>query len=427
VIWLLVGLLLLLAALGAPLFALLGAVALLGFHAAGQEGVAVAVEFYRLSDMPALIAIPLFTLAGYLLAESQAPQRLVRLTNALFGWLPGGLAIVAVCACTLFTAFTGATGVTIIALGAVLYPALRQAHYGENFSLGLLTASGSLGLLLVPSMPLILYGVVAQQFQTTPPVSIDALFRAGVLPCALMVVLLGAYSAWHVRKVARPAGGGLAELWAATRAAAWEIPLPFVILLGIYSGRLAASEAAAATALYVLVVTVLIRREIPLGELPRVIRHAMVLVGGILVILGFSLALTNWLIDAEVPDKLFAFLRTTIPEDRPFLFLLALNVFLLVFGMLLEGFPAIILLVPLVLPVALKYRVDPVHLGIIFLANLQLGIFLPPLGINLFIASARFRRPVLTLVRAAVPFFLIMLAAVLIITYWPALSLALVR
>jgi len=385
------------------------------------------VEFYRLSDMPALIAIPLFTLAGYLLAESQAPQRLVRLTNALFGWLPGGLAIVAVCACTLFTAFTGATGVTIIALGAVLYPALRQAHYGENFSLGLLTASGSLGLLLVPSMPLILYGVVAQQFQTTPPVSIDALFRAGVLPCALMVVLLGAYSAWHVRKVARPAGGGLAELWAATRAAAWEIPLPFVILLGIYSGRLAASEAAAATALYVLVVTVLIRREIPLGELPRVIRHAMVLVGGILVILGFSLALTNWLIDAEVPDKLFAFLRTTIPEDRPFLFLLALNVFLLVFGMLLEGFPAIILLVPLVLPVALKYRVDPVHLGIIFLANLQLGIFLPPLGINLFIASARFRRPVLTLVRAAVPFFLIMLAAVLIITYWPALSLALVR
>ncbi len=426
-IWLLVGLLLLLAALGAPLFALLGAVALLGFHAAGQEGVAVAVEFYRLSDMPALIAIPLFTLAGYLLAESQAPQRLVRLTNALFGWLPGGLAIVAVCACTLFTAFTGATGVTIIALGAVLYPALRQAHYGENFSLGLLTASGSLGLLLVPSMPLILYGVVAQQFQTTPPVSIDALFRAGVLPCALMVVLLGAYSAWHVRKVARPAGGGLAELWAATRAAAWEIPLPFVILLGIYSGRLAASEAAAATALYVLVVTVLIRREIPLGELPRVIRHAMVLVGGILVILGFSLALTNWLIDAEVPDKLFAFLRTTIPEDRPFLFLLALNVFLLVFGMLLEGFPAIILLVPLVLPVALKYRVDPVHLGIIFLANLQLGIFLPPLGINLFIASARFRRPVLTLVRAAVPFFLIMLAAVLIITYWPALSLALVR
>lgn len=426
-IWVVVGVLILLAALGAPLFAILGAIALLGFHLAGQEGIAVAVEFYRLSDMPALIAIPLFTLAGYILAESRTPQRLVRLTNALVGWLPGGLAIVAVLACTLFTAFTGATGVTIIALGAVLYPALRQARYGEKFSLGLLTASGSLGLLLVPSMPLILYGVVAQQFQTSPPVSIDALFRAGVLPCLLMVVMLGLYSAWHVRDVARPPPPPPGELWAAVKDAVWEIPLPFVILAGIYSGKLAASEAAAATALYVLVVTVLIRREIRLAQLPEVIRHAMVLVGGILVILGFSLALTNWLIDAEVPEKLFQFLRTHIPESNPFLFLLALNLFLLVFGMLLEGFPAIILLVPLVLPVALRYGIDPVHLGIIFLANLQLGIFLPPLGINLYIASARFRQPVMTLVRAAVPFFLIMLAATLIITYWPGLSLWLAR
>lgn len=426
-IWVLVGVLVLLAALGAPLFAILGAIALIGFHMAGQEGVAVAVEFYRLSDMPALIAIPLFTLAGYILAESRTPQRLVRLTNALVGWLPGGLAIVAVLACTLFTAFTGATGVTIIALGAVLYPALLQAQYGEKFSLGLLTASGSLGLLLVPSMPLILYGVVAQQFQTTPPVSIDALFKAGVLPCLLMVVMLGVYSAWHVRDVPRPPRATAGELWAALKDAAWEIPLPFVILIGIYSGKLAASEAAAATALYVLIVTVLIRREIRLAQLPQVIRHAMMLVGGILVILGFSLALTNWLIDAEVPEKLFQFLRTHIPESNPFLFLLALNLFLLIFGMLLEGFPAIILLVPLVLPVAVRYGIDPVHLGIIFLANLQLGIFLPPLGINLYIASARFRKPVMTLVRAAVPFFLIMLAATLIITYWPGLSLWLAR
>jgi tripartite ATP-independent transporter DctM subunit len=427
VIWLLIAALVLLALLGAPLFALLGAIALIGFRFAGQEGIAVAVEFYRLSDMPALIAIPLFTLAGYLLAESQAPRRLVRLTNALFGWMPGGLAVVAVCACTLFTAFTGATGVTIIALGAVLYPALRQAKYGEQFSLGLLTASGSLGLLLVPSMPLILYGVVAQQFQTTPPVSIDALFRAGLLPCLLMVVMLGAYSAWHMRALPRPPKPPRGELRAALRESAWEIPLPFVILIGIYSGKLAASEAAAATAMYVLIVTVLIRREIPFAELPRVFRHAMMLVGGILLILGFSFALTNWLIDANVPDRLFQFLSAHIPESQPFLFLLALNLFLLVSGMLLEGFPAIILLVPLVLPVALRYGVDPVHLGIIFLANLQLGIFLPPLGINLYIASARFGKPVMTLVRAAVPFFFILLAATLIVTYWPGLSLALAR
>lgn len=425
-IWLIVGLLLVLAAIGAPLFALIGAIALLGFHAGGQDGVAVAVEFYRLADMPALIAIPLFTLAGFLLAESRAPQRLVRLTNALFGWLPGGLAIVAVLACAMFTAFTGATGVTIVALGAVLYPALLQQNYGEKFSLGLLTASGSLGLILVPSMPLILYGVVAQQFHTTPPVTIDALFKAGVLPCLLMVVLLSIYSVWHARKVGVTRAQVTArEVRAALLGAAWELPLPFVILGGIYSGKLAASEAAAATALYVLIVTVLIRREIALAKLPRIAREAMLLVGAILVILGFSLALTNWLIDAEVPAKLFSAIQAHISSRAAFL--LILNAFLLVFGMLLEGFPAIILLVPLVLPVALNYGVDPVHLGILFLANLQLGIFLPPVGMNLFIASMRFDKPVLTLVRASVPFFLILLAAVLVITYWPALSLVLVR
>jgi len=415
-----------LAVLGAPLFALIAAIALLGFHAAGQEGVAVAVEFYRLADMPALIAIPLFTLAGYLLAESRAPQRLVRVSNALLGWLPGGLAIVAVLACALFTAFTGATGVTIVALGAVLYPALLQAKYGERFSLGLLTASGSLGLILVPSMPLILYGVVAQQFHTTPPVSIDALFKAGVLPCALMVAMLSIYSIWHARRVGVVGERTSArELVAALRDAAWEIPLPFVILGGIYSGKLAASEAAAATALYVLIVTVLIRREVPIAKLPKVAREAMLLVGAILIILGFSLALTNWLIDAEVPEKLFTAIQGSITSKG--VFLLVLNLFLLVFGMLLEGFPAIIILVPLVLPVAMHYEVDPIHLGILFLANLQLGIFLPPVGMNLFIASMRFDKPVITLVRASVPFFLILLAAVLVITYWPGLSLAFVR
>lgn len=415
-----------LAALGAPLFALIAAVALLGFHAAGQEGIAVAVEFYRLADMPALIAIPLFTLAGFLLAESRAPQRLVRLTNALLGWLPGGLAIVAVLACAMFTAFTGATGVTIVALGAVLYPALLQQKYGEKFSLGLLTASGSLGLILVPSMPLILYGVIAQQFHTTPPVTIDALFIAGVLPCALMVSLLAAYSMWHARRVGvvREVVGGR-ELLAALRDTLWELPLPFVVLGGIYSGKLAASEAAAATALYVAIVTILIRREIPFAKLPAIARESMLLVGAILIILGFSLGLTNWLIDAGVPEKLFAAIQGSIASRE--VFLLVLNAFLLVFGMLLEGFPAIIILVPLVLPVALNYGIDPVHLGILFLANLQLGIFLPPVGMNLFIASMRFGKPVLTLVRASLPFFLILLAAVLVITYWPALSLALVR
>ncbi len=424
-IWLIAGALLLLAALGAPLFALIAAIALVGFNASGQPGTAVAIEFYRLADMPALIAIPLFTLAGYMLAESQAPRRLVRLTNALFGWLPGGLAIVSICACAFFTAFTGATGVTLVALGAVLYPALRHAHYDERFSLGLLTASGSMGLLLAPSMPLILYGVVAQQFHTTPPVAIDALFKAGLLPSLLMIVLLSLYSAWRARDVPRPPPIAAGEVWAAVKDAAWELPLPFVILIGIYAHFLAPSEAAAATTLYVLIVTVLIRREIKLGELPRVIREAMLLVGAILIVLGFSLALTNWLIDADVPESLFAWLQAGIASKLGFL--LVLNAFLLVFGMLLEGFPAIILLVPLVLPIAIHYGVDPIHLGIIFLANLQIGIFLPPAGMNLFIASARFGQPATTIIRACLPFYAILFACVLIITYWPELSLALVR
>jgi len=417
--------LLLLAALGAPLFALIAAIGLIGFNIAGQPGTAVAIEFYRLADMPALVAIPLFTLAGYLLAESEAPRRLVRLTNALFGWLPGGLAIVSICACTLFTAFTGATGVTLVALGAVLYPALRHSHYPERFSLGLLTASGSLGLLLVPSMPLILYGVVAQQFHTTPPVSIDTLFKAGLLPCLLMVVVLSIYSAWIARDLPRPARSSAREVWQAVTAAGWELPLPFVILAGIYSGKLAASEAAAATALYVLIVTVLIRREIRLAELPRVIREAMLLVGAILIVLGFSLALTNWLIDQDVPERLFGMMKAGI--DSRIGFLLLLNAFLLVFGMLLEGFPAIIILVPLILPVALHYGVDPIHLGIIFLANLQIGIFLPPVGMNIFIASARFNRAPTAVIRASLPFYALLLLCVLVITYWPDLSLALTR
>jgi tripartite ATP-independent transporter DctM subunit len=332
---------------------------------------------------------------------------------------------VSICACALFTAFTGATGVTLVALGAVLYPALRHAHYPQRFSLGLLTSSGSLGLLLVPSMPLILYGVVAQQFHTTPPVSIDALFRAGLLPCLLMIVVLSGYSAWQARAVPRPPRASRAELWGALKDAAWEIPLPFVILAGIYSGKLAASEAAAATVLYVLVVTVAIRREIRLAELPRVIREAMLLVGAILIVLGFSLALTNWLIDADVPERLFALMKAGI--DSKLAFLLLLNAFLLVFGMLLEGFPAIIILVPLVLPIALHYGVDPVHLGIIFLANLQIGIFLPPVGMNLFIASARFGASPTAVIRACLPFYALLLLCVLVITYWPELSLVLVR
>lgn len=424
--WLLALLLVLLAFLGAPFFALIAAVALFGLARADYDLTIAAAEFYRLTEVPVLVAIPLFTVAGYLLGESRAPQRLVRLTDALFGWMPGGLAVVALVSCALFTAFTGATGVTIVALGAVLYPALVHARYGQRFTLGLVTTSGSLGLLFAPSLPLIVYAVVAQQLNTTPPVGVDDLFRAGLLPGLLMLGLLVAHAIWSGPPRAEATTRWSArELAAAAWDARWEIPLPLVVVGGIYGGWFAPSEAAAVTALYVSVVVLLIRREVAFADVPRVFREAMLLVGAILVILGCALALTNWLIDADIPGRLFELIRGRI--ESKVLFLLVLIVFLLFFGMLLEGYPAIIILVPIVLPIAMKYGVDPVHFGILFLAILQLGFFTPPLGMNLFIASYRFGTPVLEVIRACAPFFAILLASVLVITFWPQLSLALVR
>ncbi len=411
-----------LALLGAPLFVVIALSALLGFTATDTDLMAVAVEFYRLAEMPILLAIPLFTFAGYLLSESGAPARLVELSEALLGWMPGGLAVVALVACALMTAFTGASGVTIVALGALLYPALRQAGYPENFNLGLLTSAGSLGVLFAPALPLILYAVVVQQMGMGEPFTVDDMFTAGLLPGLLMISLMAAYSMWVGRS--RPPTPFRWErarraLWRAR----WELPLPILVLGGIYSGLFAVSEAAAVTALYVLVVEVLILREIPLGRLPAVIRESMTLVGAILVILGLSLASTNYLIDAEVPERLFGWINAHVSD--PLAFLILLNLFLLVLGTLLDVFSALMIVVPLVVPVALGYGIDPVHLGIVFLANMQIGYFTPPVGMNLFIASHRFGKPVLQLYRATLPFFFILLGAVLIITYWPALSLGL--
>jgi tripartite ATP-independent transporter DctM subunit len=417
-------LLLVLALLGAPLFALIASSALLGFRREDVDLSVVAIEIYRLAEMPALVAIPLFTFAGYVLGESRAPDRLVRLTHVLLGGLPGGLAVVSLVTCALFTAFTGASGVTIVALGALLYPALLGAGYPERFSLGLVTTSGSLGLLFAPALPLILYGVVAQQVHLTEPVRIDEIFAAGVLPGVLMVVALSAWSLWTCRgAVAVRPRSSWSEARAALLESIWEIPLPFVVLGGIYGGAFALSEAAAVTALYVVVVEVGIRREIRLGKLAAVMRESMVMVGAILIILGVSLASTNYLIDTEVPTRMFEFIRAQI--DSRLTFLILLNLFLLALGMMLDIFSALVIIVPIILPVAVGYGVDPVHLGIIFLANMQLGYITPPVGMNLFIASYRFERPVIEVYRATVPFFVILLATVLVITYWPALSLAL--
>ncbi|MBD3670125.1 MAG: TRAP transporter large permease subunit [Gammaproteobacteria bacterium] len=412
-----------LALLGVPLFVVIASGALVGYYTSEIDLSAIAIEFYRIAEMPVLIAIPLFSFAGYVLSESNAPKRLLRMTNAFLGWAPGGLAIVAIVASAMLTALTGASGVTIVALGALLYPAMAQAGYRENFNLGLITSAGSLGLLFAPSLPLILYGVIAQQMSLGgDPFTLDDMFLAGIMPGILMMGLLALWSYWKNRDNELTTFS-----WVRARdaliEAKWELPLPFIIIGGIYSGYFAISEAAAVTALYVVIVEVFILREIPLPKLPDVARNSMVLVGGILVILGVSLASTNVLIDNGVPDRMFEFIRSHI--DDKLTFLIMLNIFLLLLGAMLDIFSALVLMVPLLLPIAIGYGIDPVHFGIIFLANMQLGYFTPPVGMNLFIASYRFAKPVMQLYRATLPFFFILLLAVLIITYWPGLSLGL--
>lgn len=411
-------LLVLIAVFGAPLFTIIAASAMLGYQGEQIDLMAIAIEILGIAEMPFLSAIPLFTFAGYLLSASRAPQRLVRLTKALLGWMPGGLALVSLAACAFFTAFTGASGVTIIALGAILYPALAHDGYPERFNLGLVTTSGSLGLLFAPSLPIILYGVIAE-------VSIDNLFRAGVLPGLLMLVMLAGWSLWVNRENRSPLRDfSLREVGGAVREAIWELPLPVVVLGGIYSGYFAVSEAAAITAVYVLLVEVVVLREITLPQLPRIMRDSMLLVGGILIILGVSLASTNYMIDANIPQRLLSVVAELVTSQGTFLVLLLL--FLLVLGAILDIFSAIVLVVPLILPIAAQYGVDPIHLGIVFLAAMQLGYLTPPVGLNLFIASYRFDKPIMQVYSATLPFLLILAASVIVIAYWPQLSLWLV-
>ncbi len=410
-------LLLLVSLLGAPIFAVVSAIGLIAFHHAGIDLSALIVEFYRLVNFPALIAIPLFTFAGYVLAESGAPRRGIKLAQALFGWMPGGLAIVALLCTAVFTAFTGASGVTIVALGGLIYPALLKEKYPERFALGLMTTSGSLGLLFPPSLAIILYSIVAK-------VNIDQLFLAGLVPGILLVVVLSIYS---VRTAVAAGVPRIPFVWknvfAALKDAAWEVPLPFLVIGGIYAGVITATEAAAVTAFYVLVVEVLILRDVKFfGDLPRVLRESMILVGAILVMLGAAMGVTNYLIDEQIPMKLFEFIHLYV--DSKIVFLLLLNVFLLVMNMI-EIFSAIIIVVPLIVPVAMQYQVDPVHLGVIFLLNLELGYMTPPLGLNLFLSSLRLNRPLTEAYRSVVPFFVLLLAVLLLVTYVPSLSLIL--
>ena len=412
--------------IGVPIYAVILAATMAGFVYLDIDLMAIAVELYRLVDMPLLISLPLFTFAGYILSESHASQRLINLTRAFFGWMPNGLAFVVVVACALFTAFTGASGVTILALGALFYPALMKANYGDKFSIGLVTTSGSLGLLLPPSVPLIIYGIIMQQMNIGKEYDFVDIFVAGLGPALLMMLVVILWVSWSNRHNTLPTTTfSFNEVKKVLRNSIWDLPLPIIVFAGIFSGKLAISETAAVTALYVLIIEVLVYRDIPLKRLPEITVESMTMIGGIILVLGAAMAFTNFLIDAEVPNEIFAWIKEHV--DSKFTFLLLLNVFLLLIGAVLDIFSALVIVVPLILPVAIAYGVNPLHLGVIFLANMQIGYFTPPVGMNLFIASYRFNRSILDLYHASIPFMFVFLFAVLVITYWPDLSLFLVN
>jgi len=478
------------ALLGVPLFAIFGGVALYNYGQADLNTIAIISEYYKLASQPVLLTIPLFTFAGYMLAESKAPNRLVNVAHSCLGWMPGGLAIVTIFSCAFFTAFTGASGVTIIALGGLLYPILMKEKYGDKFSMGLVTCCGSLGLLFPPSLPLILYGLIGK-------VSIDQLFIAGLIPGFIIIMILSSYAITVYvtntqkggrkkidrRKLVIDITKGILiflisaavlgfAIWAlsylyyalvlwfplfsvpkflmfllivsvvgvvvahkfypkqkivkALREAIWELPLPILILVFIYGGYITVSEAAAVTAFYVFFVEVFIYRDVKIfTDVPRIIRESMLLVGGILIILGVAMGLTNYLIDQEVPFKIFNWVSQYIHSK--WMFLIALNIFLLIVGCMMDIFSAVIVVVPIITPIALRYGVDPVHLAVIFLTNLEIGYITPPVGLNLFISSFRFKRSIFDLYRVAIPFLILLIVALLVITYVPWLSLGLLE
>ncbi len=406
--------------IGAPIFAVLGGAAVLLFMHDGVTPAAVLVETYFLSTSATLPAIPLFTLAGFFLAEGHASARLLRVFRAWFGWIPGGTAVVCAILCSFFTVFTGGSGVTILALGGLLFPALVKDGYSERFSLGLLTASGSLGLLLPPALPLILYGIVSQQ-------PIEDLFIGGLLPGLLLTGLIAALG---VREGLRSGAGrapfAAGEALAAAWGAKWELAMPGIVLGALFSGWATAIEAAALIALYAFVVQVVVHRDLSMGrDVLRVLTECVGVVGGVLIILGVAVGLTSYLVSAQVPAALLEWTRGHV--SSPLTFLLGLNLFLLVVGCLMDIFSAIVVVVPLIVPLGLAYGIHPVHLGIIFIANLELGYLTPPVGLNLFLASYRFKKPMLEVAYAVLPMLAILAVGVLLITYVPWLTLGILQ
>lgn len=417
----LLGILFVAGVLGAPIFALLGGAAVFLFWGEWSPLTSISVSHYSLSTNPTIPALPLFTLAGYFLAEGGTSKRMVRMLRAITGDMRAGPAFVTVLACGFFTSLTGASGVTILALGGLLVPFLIGARYEEKAAIGLLTGSGSIGMLFAPCLPLILYAIIAQ-------IEIKAVFLGGIAPGML---LAAATIAWATVSRPNAAPGAkkwkfnYSEAWSAIWDAKWELLIPVVSLGGIFSGLATPVEAAALTALYSFVIEAFVYRDLKFGQISRVMRECGLLIGGVLLILGVAQGFTNYLVEAQVPSHLVAFVTAHVSSK--FVFILCLTIILLLIGCMMDVFSAIIIVVPLIVPLGSAYGLDPIHLGILFLANLGLGFLTPPVGMNLFIASYRFNKPMSVVLKASLPYFFLQLIAVLIISYWPALTLAIPR
>lgn len=404
--------------LGAPIYCALGGAALILFWSHELPVEAVPLKHYSLTTNDTLPCIPLFTLAGYFLAESGASQRLVRVFQALVGQLRGGPAIMTALVCAFFTSFTGASGVTILALGGVLLPVLLAAKYSERSALGLLTGAGSLGMLFPPCLPLILYVVVANH-SARADLSIKEMFLGGLGPGILLVIITAWWGIRQGPKNAERPHFQISEAWSALWAAKWEMLIP-VVAIGALFVLPTTVEAAAITAAYALLISTVIHRDLPLRRLPDVMRDCGLLVGGVLLILGLALGFTHYLVDAQVPETLVDWATTTIKSK--WLFLLALNLVLLVVGGVIEIYAAIVVVVPLLVPIGVAFGIDPIHLGIIFLANMELGFLFPPVGLNLLLSSSRFNRPMPEVIRATFPMLVVLFIGVLLITYIPQVT-----
>lgn len=405
--------------LGAPVFVTLGGAAMILFWSDFLPIASMPLDHYRLVTNPTLPSIPLFTLAGYFLAEGGASKRLVRVFQALVGWFRGGTAIVTCLVCAFFTTFTGASGVTILALGGLLMPVLVAQRYSERNALGLVTSAGALGLLFPPCLPLILYAIIAKG------ISIEQIFLGGIIPGLLMLVMTAALGIWQGPKVTVAQGKfSGAEARSALWEAKWELLLPVVAFTGLFGGFATPVETAALTALYAFFIETFVYRDLKLfRDVPRVMTESGLVIGGVLLILGVALAFTNYLVDAQIAGQALDWVKDNIKS--PIVFLLALNILLIVVGCIMDIYSAIIVVVPLIAPMGLLFGIDPVHLGIIFLANLELGYLTPPVGMNLFLASYRFGKPLPEVYKSVLPMLAVRFVGVLIITYWPALTLTL--